>query len=222
MSVLLGTDSQMSCCARLERHTVERISYASFGYSPALARYRSVWASLISEQSPGLYLPGNGRRAYSSWMLQRFAMSDALSPFARGGLNAYAWCLGDPINRVDPDGAASLTYLAGAVSKLSKLVKKPRNFTDRLANFSTLMGMAGAAIHAYGHPVGPALMKTSGAIRGALVVYQHAGTIAKAIRHPVETVRLAGRNAVSVLWNSIPYPFEEWRGSRTHSAIDVV
>ncbi|PVZ20115.1 MULTISPECIES: RHS repeat-associated core domain-containing protein [unclassified Pseudomonas] len=222
MSVLLGTDSQMSCCARLERHTVERISYASFGYSPALARYRSVWGSLISEQSPGLYLPGNGRRAYCSWMLQRFAMSDALSPFARGGLNAYAWCLGDPINRVDPDGTFSLTHLLRVVSTFIKLLKKPRHFTDRLGNFSTLTGTVGGAMHTYGHPVGPALMKISVAIRGALMMYQHAGTIANAIRHPVETVRLAGRNAVSVLWNSIPYPFEEWRGSRTHSAIDVV
>lgn len=51
----------------------------------------------------GCYLPGNGYRAYNP-VLQRFNSPDRWSPFDRGGLNAYAYCSGDPVSRVDPSG----------------------------------------------------------------------------------------------------------------------
>ena len=37
----------------------------------------------------------------------RFNSPDQLSPFDAGGLNAYAYCSGDPVNRSDPSGRAS-------------------------------------------------------------------------------------------------------------------
>lgn len=52
------------------------------------------------------YLLGNGRRAYNP-ALMRFNSPDTLSPFGRGGINTYAYCLNDPINRVDRNGAFS-------------------------------------------------------------------------------------------------------------------
>jgi len=61
------------------------------------------------QERTGLYLPGS-YRAYSP-ALRRFCQADNLSPFARGGLNAYAWCLGDPVNHIDPDGHAVLLPL---------------------------------------------------------------------------------------------------------------
>ncbi|POQ04291.1 MULTISPECIES: RHS repeat-associated core domain-containing protein [Pseudomonas syringae group] len=51
----------------------------------------------------GHYLLGNGDRAYNP-VLMRFNSPDSLSPFGKGGLNAYAYCGGDPVNRTDPDG----------------------------------------------------------------------------------------------------------------------
>lgn len=39
----------------------------------------------------------------------RFHSADALSPFAVGGINAYAYCSNDPVNRVDRNGAFSVT-----------------------------------------------------------------------------------------------------------------
>ncbi|MFC9627560.1 RHS repeat-associated core domain-containing protein [Streptomyces sp. NPDC056930] len=51
----------------------------------------------------GCYLLGNGYRAFDP-VLMRFHSPDSLSPFDGGGLNPYAYCLGDPINRVDPTG----------------------------------------------------------------------------------------------------------------------
>ncbi|MEQ4989165.1 RHS repeat-associated core domain-containing protein [Proteus sp. fly-1089] len=52
------------------------------------------------------YLLGNGYRAYQP-RLMRFTCPDSLSPFGAGGLNAYAYCDGDPVNLSDPSGHIS-------------------------------------------------------------------------------------------------------------------
>jgi RHS repeat-associated protein len=57
----------------------------------------------LRETNIGWYLLGNGYRAYNP-RLMRFHSPDSWSPFGGGGLNAYMYCVGDPINRVDPTG----------------------------------------------------------------------------------------------------------------------
>lgn len=49
------------------------------------------------------YSLGNGHRVYSP-RLMRFISPDGLSPFNKGGINAYAYCLNDPVNGRDPSG----------------------------------------------------------------------------------------------------------------------
>ena len=51
----------------------------------------------------GYYLLGNGYRAFNP-VLMRFNSPDSWSPFGKGGINAYAYCKGDPVNLVDIDG----------------------------------------------------------------------------------------------------------------------
>lgn len=51
----------------------------------------------------GCYHLGNGYRAYNP-ALMRFQAPDSFSPFGAGGVNGYAYCAGDPVNRVDPSG----------------------------------------------------------------------------------------------------------------------
>ncbi|KAF7175009.1 hypothetical protein CNMCM7691_005477 [Aspergillus felis] len=55
----------------------------------------------------GWYHLGNGYRVYNP-VLMRFHQPDPWSPFTSGEINPYAYCLGDPINRVDPSGHFSL------------------------------------------------------------------------------------------------------------------
>lgn len=50
---------------------------------------------------------GNGYRSYSP-MLMRFHCPDSWSPFGAGGINPYAYCDGDPVNRADPNGHHSM------------------------------------------------------------------------------------------------------------------
>lgn len=76
-------------------------TYSAFGFLPgacAETAYTGQW------RERGLYLLGYGYRAYLP-LVGRFASSDVHSPFGRGGLNAYAYCGAEPINRRDASGA---------------------------------------------------------------------------------------------------------------------
>jgi RHS repeat-associated protein len=81
------------------------IAYTLYGYSPlgddpqSQHRFNGYYQELMT----GYYPLGNGHRIYSP-ILMRFFSPDYLSPFEEGGINAYAYCGGDPTNRVDRTG----------------------------------------------------------------------------------------------------------------------
>ena len=52
----------------------------------------------------------------------RFHSRDSLSPFGKGGLNGYAYCAGDPVNRIDPSGHAWTDWLLPAAGLALALV----------------------------------------------------------------------------------------------------
>lgn len=78
----------------------------------------------------GYYLLGNGYRAFNP-VLMRFNSPDSWSPFGEGGINAYAYCAGDPVNREDPTGhtPALIKRIARflGVMKPRSTIKKPVN-----------------------------------------------------------------------------------------------
>lgn len=85
-----------------------RHAYSPFGQRPATDGLGSLFGFGGEPLDPvtGCYLLGNGYRAYDP-VLMRFHRPDSWSPFDGGGLNAYAYCLGDPINLSDPTGHIS-------------------------------------------------------------------------------------------------------------------
>ncbi|MGE8357512.1 MAG: RHS repeat-associated core domain-containing protein, partial [Microvirgula sp.] len=60
-----------------------------------------------------LYHLGDGTRSYDPG-IQRFLTADPYSPFSVGGINPYAFCVGDPVNRLDTTGY--LSFRAGSYS----------------------------------------------------------------------------------------------------------
>ncbi|CRI55867.1 RHS repeat-associated core domain-containing protein [Pseudomonas sp. CCOS 191] len=78
-------------------------SYPPYGGLSAATGPRLAYCGQLREVSTGAYYLGNGHRIYIPGLM-RFLSPDALSPFARGGVNAYAYCAGDPINYQDRSG----------------------------------------------------------------------------------------------------------------------
>ena len=98
-------------------HITKAKCYTSYGFSRNVSRTACVtgFNGMPLDNHSGGYHLGNGYRLYKP-ILMRFSSPDRLSPFGTGGENAYSYCAGDPVNRVDPDGAA-WWYLFGRRSR---------------------------------------------------------------------------------------------------------
>lgn len=117
-TVLYGCDAVQS--VRLALASASRAPI-DIGYAPYGARTPDTGlAGLLGlhgqpyDARAGGYLLGNGKRLYDP-VLMRFLSPDPMSPFDGGGINGYAYCLGDPINRVDPTGYLSWQSILGIV-----------------------------------------------------------------------------------------------------------
>ena len=85
----------------------EPMAYAPYGFREPSSASALGFNGQLLNPGTGRYPLGNGLRMYSP-ALMRFQSPDSLSPFGKGGLNAYAYCLGDPVNGEDPSGHAPL------------------------------------------------------------------------------------------------------------------
>ncbi|EHQ41799.1 RHS repeat-associated core domain-containing protein [Myroides odoratus DSM 2801] len=98
--------------------------YGAYGQGEA-EEYLPAFNGERKDPISGHYHLGNGYRSYSP-VLMRFTCPDSMSPFGAGGINAYAYCAGDPINLIDPSGHSAMgtagLFSGGAVSQgLSRL-----------------------------------------------------------------------------------------------------
>ncbi len=101
-SYLLACDRQQSVLYAQAAQRREARVYSVYGHRQGMGGSPGFNGEL-PERATGHYLLGNGYRAYNP-VLMRFNSPDSWSPFGRGGLNAYAYCVGDPVNRSDPTG----------------------------------------------------------------------------------------------------------------------
>lgn len=103
--------------------TANHIHYNAYGYTkmliqgPCSSGFNGAYFDIHTH---GYHL-GQGYRMYSP-ALTRFTSPDYLSPFGRGGINTYAYCNGDPVNRSDPHGTdgiftRGLKWIAKATSR---------------------------------------------------------------------------------------------------------
>ena len=111
--MLLGTDAQGS--VRLEvDESVRLAGYTPHGFkSGDVMEGRPGFAGEQLDELTGWYIPGS-YRPYDP-VLMSFLSPDSESPFGDGGLNPYAYCAGDPVNNIDPDGHAWWKWLAAGV-----------------------------------------------------------------------------------------------------------
>ncbi|MCK8666276.1 RHS repeat-associated core domain-containing protein [Pseudomonas azerbaijanoccidens] len=109
---LLATDQQRSVLNALRSSGLNTLTYTPYGHRPPEDGLLSMlgFNGERSEPLTGYYLLGNGYRAFNP-VLMRFNSPDSWSPFGRGGLNAYVYCIGDPINREDNSGRISARWL---------------------------------------------------------------------------------------------------------------
>ena len=108
-ATLLATDQQRSVLHTLKaNHPRRPIAYMPYGHRSAENGLLSLLGFNGEHPDPvtGHYLLGNGYRAFNPGLM-RFNSPDSWSPFGRGGLNSYVYCLGDPINRFDVTGHTS-------------------------------------------------------------------------------------------------------------------
>lgn len=111
-TALITHDDKRSTLATLtgEQHT--SVAYTAAGYSPADEQRVLGFNGERDDKTTGHYLLGNGYRAFNP-VLMRFNSPDSWSPFGDGGINAYAYCAGDPVNRTDPTGHSWLSLFKG-------------------------------------------------------------------------------------------------------------
>jgi len=121
-TVLIATNSASSIV-----HAAGATHYAPYGHFD-LIRHGSVLGFNGQARDPVTHsdLLGNGKRVFSP-SLMRFNSPDDLSPFGLGGVNAYAYCGGDPINYTDPTGNIKYNIALKRLTRNRPRILEPRD-----------------------------------------------------------------------------------------------
>lgn len=117
-TTLLVTDQQRSVLNVLDATRPHPLAYTPYGHRPAESGLLSLLGFNGERPDPvtGHYLLGNGYRAFNP-VLMRFNSPDSWSPFGEGGVNAYAYCGGDPRNWMDSTGHYPIPALIKALTE---------------------------------------------------------------------------------------------------------
>lgn len=130
---LLATDRQRSVLNALDASQPNPLAYTAYGHRPSEDGSRSLigFTGEAPDQVTGHYHLGNGYRQYNP-VVMRFNSPDSWSPFGKGGLNAYAYCGADPINRSDPSGHIPWVFIglgfavAGTITTVAAFATKEK------------------------------------------------------------------------------------------------
>lgn len=136
---LLATD-EMDSVLILSTHDGKQHNqnYTAFGYNNKLP---SGSASMgfngeFMLENMHLYLLGQGHRGFSTEMGRFTAPDNFESPFGRGGVNSFAYCLNDPVNRKDETGMWSIfktrTWFRSDQTKVSQRLSSIETINNTL------------------------------------------------------------------------------------------
>ncbi|MDF0731049.1 hypothetical protein P0Y43_09970, partial [Pseudomonas entomophila] len=145
---LLGCDAQGS--VRLEADDAVRTRHYSAHGAEAEDPTNGPYGYAGERREPltGWYIPG-GYRPYDP-IVMGFLSPDSESPFGRGGLNPYAYCGGDPVNRIDPDGHAWWTWLVAGIGTALGVVATVASFGAAAPAFAAIAAGGIGALTASG------------------------------------------------------------------------
>jgi len=143
---LLATDQQRSVLAILDATRPHHLAYTPYGHCIPENGLLSLLGFNGERPDPvtGHYLLGNGYRAFNP-VLMRFNSPDSWSPFGEGGVNAYAYCVGDPVNHGDKTG-----HLPKFMLRLLGGSKTPSGYSPLPTNNSNLTSASTTAARSEG------------------------------------------------------------------------
>jgi len=168
-TLLLASDLQQSVLNELDLRGPNPFAYSPYGVQSGVSQASTHlgFNGQFKERSTGRYHLGNGYRVYNP-ALMRFQSPDRSSPFDAGGLNAYAYCSGSPVNRVDPSGnswlalvgnfvgtALNTIFAGAAINRAAAAIVggTPPNMITRIGNTMSFWGGAsGVPSRAVGVP----------------------------------------------------------------------
>lgn len=176
-SSLLVCDGMNTVAQRLYTGGSAALSHSVFGHRLPMPD-AGTQTSFVGQwlERDGAYLLGHGYRAYNPG-LHRFHSPDSASPFAEGGLNAYAYCAGDPVNRHDPSGHAWTALKNLGDTHIVRRIRIPT--ADPFASIASAMGRFDIPRVRLKSPYGiPAQAKTAPGISAGrgFIVNRFAGT----------------------------------------------
>ena len=155
-SIMMVNNSN-TVMAECEKTGRTQFAYTPYGRRPAQHESNNPLAfnGELLDTPTGCYLLGNGYRLFST-TLKRFHSPDNFSPFEKGGLNAYAYCAGDPVNRIDPTGhfsrrvalrVATVTLAVASIGAgIAALVSKSKTAESLLGTAAVFLGSAAIVV----------------------------------------------------------------------------
>jgi RHS repeat-associated protein len=198
--VLLATDRSQSIIGEIVDGQTQTIAYSAYGEQSAQQKVetRLGFNGQLREEKIGWYLLGNGYRAYNP-RLMRFHSPDSWSPFRGGGLNAYMYCVGDPVNRNDPTGhlgVLALFSITGEMGYFTSSIGTGVNLGHLILNrgqlslangLGTISGVTGMAAGLSAMfdlaPQASQLLSATSLVTGAASTYLGARSIRQWFRH---------------------------------------
>ncbi|GAB7529468.1 hypothetical protein PS3A_18770 [Pseudomonas sp. 3A(2025)] len=148
------------------------------------------------ELATGWQLLGNGYRAYNP-VLMRFHSPDSLSPFDKGGLNAYMYCGGDPVNQVDPTGHGFVSEFLRAIKVRPTVTTLSEQAAEipELLTFTPSYKVQGATLKTLKHADSSNLSKVEQSLSDDILAYEFFNGGRSSLRPLRDAYRAAGQFA---------------------------